>query len=420
MITLPPLLSLASGPFTRSTPTPAMVTSWQDTLHALMEEIGPRFARSEVRRHARAYISGLLSPVERKNSWHIAAYGGDQTPYALQHLLGRALWDADAVRDDLQTYVQRHLADPEASLIIDETSFLKQGHHSVGVGSQYSGITGHIENCQVGVFLLYATTQGSTFYDRALYLPKDWAADPERRQQGGVPQEVQFATKPQLARRMIERALDSGLPVGWVGGDEVYGTDSALRAALEQRQQRYALTMSATTALWWGRSQRTAREIVAAQPADAWTCLSAGEGSKGPRLYAWLRVRVNNAYSPAWERWLVARRSLITPEDPRAVAYFLVCAPAATELAVIARVLGQRWAIESGFAESKGEVGLDHYEVRSWQGWYRHITLALLAHAFLAVVRAQTHATDPPFLSPCAAVPDSLRTFKRQRGLLCP
>ena len=161
MITLPPLLALTSGPFTRSSPTSALVTSWQDTLHALMEEIGPRFARSEVRRHARAYVSGLLSPVERKNSWHIAAYGGDQTPSALQHLLGRALWDADAVRDDLQTYVQRHLADPEASLIIDETSFLKQGHHSVGVGSQDSGITGHSENAQVGVFLLYATTQGS-------------------------------------------------------------------------------------------------------------------------------------------------------------------------------------------------------------------------------------------------------------------
>jgi SRSO17 transposase len=291
------------------------------------------------------------------------------------------------VRDDLQAYVQTHLADPEAILVIDETSFLKKGTHSVGVGPQYSGITGHLENCQVGVFLVYATAQGATFYDRALYLPKDWAADAERRRAADVPEEVRFATKPQLARRMVERALAGGLPVRWVVGDEVYGNDGRLRQALAERGQRYALTISATTGLWIEGEQREARALIAAQPADAWARLSAGEGSKGPRVYDWTRVRVNNGSSPDWERWLVARRSLVAPDDPRARAYFLVFAPADTTREETVGVLGQRWTMETGFEDSKGEVGLAHYAGRSWQGWHRHSTLALLAQAFRAVWR---------------------------------
>jgi len=419
MVTLP---SLPSLPFTTSTPTPADSAAWMHALRALVGQIGPRFARREARERVLAYLIGLLSPLTRKNSWQLAEQAGDRTPYAMQHLLDRAQWDADAVRDDLQAYVRTHLADPEAILVIDETSFLKKGTHSVGVGPQYSGITGHLENCQVGVFLVYATAQGATFYDRALYLPKDWAADAERRQQADVPEEVRFATKPQLAQRMVERALDSGLPLRWVVGDEVYGNDSRLRQVLEQRGQRYALTISATTTLWIGWEQRQARAIIAAQPAAAWARLSAGDGAKGPRVYDWTRARVNNASAPDWERWLVARRSLVTPEDPRSTAYFLVFAPAATTLEETVGVLGQRWTIETGFGDSKGEVGLAHYEVRSWQGWHRHITLALLAHAFLTVLRAQTRAQDTPFLSAlsAAAPPHSLRAFKQQRGLCSP
>jgi SRSO17 transposase len=416
MATLP---SLDTLPFTTSTPTPTDSAAWTHDLRALVDQIGPRFARREARQRVLAYLSGLLSPLKRKNGWQLAEQAGDRTPYALQHLLGRARWDADAVRDDLQAYVQTHLADPEAILVIDETSFLKKGTHSVGVGLQYSGVTGHLENCQVGVFLVYATAQGATFYDRALYLPKDWAADATRRREADVPEEVRFATKPQLAQRMVEQALDSGLPLRWVVGDEVYGNDGRLRQALEARGQRYALTISATTDLWLGWIQQTARAIIAAQPAADWARLSAGDGSKGPRLYDWTRVRVNNAFSPEWERWLVARRSLVNPDDPRATAYFLVFAPADTPLAEIVGVLGQRWTIESGFEDSKGEVGLAHYEVRSWQGWHRHITLALLAHAFLTVLRAQTHAQDTPFLS-AAVQRGSLRAFKQQRGLCSP
>jgi SRSO17 transposase len=416
MVILP---SLDSLPFTSSIPLPAEATGWTEELRRLVDQIGPRFARTEARARVLAYLIGLLSPLKRKNGWQLAEQAGDRTPYALQHLLDRAQWEADAVRDDLQAYVRTHLADPEALLVIDETSFLKKGTHSVGVGPQYSGITGHLENCQVGVFLVYATAQGATFYDRALYLPKDWAADAQRRRAADVPEEVRFATKPQLARRMVERALAGGLPARWVVGDEVYGNDGRLRQALEERQQRYALTISATTDLWVGWRQREARAIIAAQPAAAWETLSAGDGAKGPRVYDWTRVRVNNAYAPEWERWLVARRSLVSPDDPRSTAYFLVFAPADTPLAEIVRVLGQRWTIETGFEDSKGEVGLAHYEVRSWHGWHRHITLALLAHAFLTVLRAHTHAQDTPFLSR-AAQTDSLRAFKQQRGLCSP
>lgn len=414
MVTIP---SLDSLPFTSSSPTPTDRAAWTQGLRALVDQIGPRFARREARERARAYLLGLLSPLKRKNGWQVAEQAGDRTPYALQHLLDRAKWDADAVRDDLQAYVRAHLADPEAILVLDETSFLKKGRHSVGVGPQYSGSTGHRENCQVGVFLVYATAQGATFYDRALYLPREWAADAQRRRAVDVPEEVRFATKPQLARRMVERALDGGLPLRWVVGDEVYGHDGRLRQALEQRGQRYALTISAATDLWIDWTQREARQIIAAQPANAWERLSAGDGAKGPRVYDWTRGRVNHASSPAWERWLVARRSLVAPDDPRSTAYFLVFAPADTPLEEIVRVLGQRWTIETGFEESKGEVGLAQYEVRSWQGWHRHITLALLAHAFLTVLRAQTRAQETPFLS--AAPTDSLHAFKQQRGLCC-
>jgi len=420
---MPAVASLDPLPLSPMTPTPAAVVGWTHELQRLGDHIGPRFARSEVRQRVLTYVSGLLSPLERKNGWQLAEQAGDRTPYATQHLLGRAQWDADAVRNDLQAYVRAHLADPEALLIIDETSFLKKGTHSVGVGSQYSGITGHIENCQVGVFLVYAGATGQTFYDRALYLPKDWAADPERRRQAGVPEEVGFATKPQLARRMVERALDAGLPVGWVVGDEVYGNDGWLRQALEQRQQRYALTVGAAQSFVIGWGHRRARAAIADLPPEAWQRLSAGDGSKGPRLYDWARVRLNNAHSPEWERWLVARRNLQAPDDPRSLAYFVVFAPGDTSLAETARVIGRRWAIETGFQESKGEVGLDQYEVRSWHGWHRHITLALLAHAFLSVMRAQdntpsvTGATEG---KKGDLRQGSLRVFKQTRGLCCP
>jgi SRSO17 transposase len=408
--------------FSSADPTPADAATWAADLQTLLGHLGRHFARSETRAHLRAYLTGLLSPIERKNGWHLAEHAGDATPYGIQHLLDRARWDADAVRDDLQAYVCTHLADPAGVLVIDETSFLKKGAHSVGVGIQYSGITGKLENCQVGVFLAYVSPHGQTLYDRALYLPRDWAEDPERRAQADVPAAVRFATKPRLAKDLVLRALDHGLPVAWVTGDEVYGNDYHLRVALEEREQPYALTLSAKEALWVGWHQRRARELVAAEPATAWERLSCGDGSKGPRLYDWLRIPINHPYDAHWQRWLVARRGLNNPDDPRSIAYFLVFAPTQTSLATLAAVIGERWGIECTFEESKGAVGLGQYEVRSWHGWYRHITLAMWAHVFLTVTRASTLAPVP--LVPAAdegkkgaPTPRSLAAFRRQRGL---
>jgi SRSO17 transposase len=242
----------------------------------------------------------------------------------------------------------------------------------------------------VGVFLAYVSPHGQTLYDRALYLPRAWTEDPERRAAADILPDVRFATKPQLAKALVLRALASGLPVAWVTGDEVYGCDYQLRVALEEREQPYALTVSAEHALWVGWRQRRTRELVAAAPATTWERISCGAGSKGRRLYDWLRLPINHPYDEQWQRWLVARRGLSKPDDPRSIAYFLVFAPAATSLAMLAAVIGERWGIECAFEESKGAIGLDQYEVRSWHGWYRHITLAMWAHAFLTVTRART------------------------------
>jgi SRSO17 transposase len=413
-----PVVSLISS----ADPTPADAAEWAADLDALLAHLGRHFARSEGRTHLRAYLTGLLSPIERKNGWQLAEQAGDATPYAIQHLLGRAKWDADAVRDDLQAYVRRNLGSPDGVLVIDETSFLKKGTHSVGVGVQYSGVTGKLDNCQVGVFLAYVSPLGQALYDRALYLPRDWADHPERRAQAGVPESVRFATKPQMAKHLVLRALDSGLPVAWVTGDEVYGGDYHLRVALEERRQPYALTVSAKQAVVVGFTQHQARILVAAQPAGAWERRRCGDGSKGPRFYDWLALPVNHPYDTQWQRWLVARRGLAAPDDPRSVAYFLVFAPAQTCLPTMAQVIGERWGIERAFEESKGAVGLDQYEVRSWPGWYRHITLAMWAHAFLAVTRATTLAASPRVPAgdkgkKGGPVSGSLAAFKQHCGL---
>lgn len=396
------------------------VTGWAAELGGLVQQMGRHFGRREIRQRAATYLAGLLSPIERKNGWQLAEQAGEATPYGMQHLLGRAQWDADRVRDDLQAYVRAHLADPEGVLVVDETSFLKKGTRSVGVGVQYSGVTGKLENCQVGVFLAYASPKGHTFLDRALYLPRDWAEDAARRAAVGVPEAIGFATKPQLAQTLIERALDAGIPARWVTGDEVYGNDGRLRRALEERTQRYVLTVSAQAAVWVGWEQARVKDLIAALPATAWQRLSAGDGAKGPRLYDWARMPVNSLSSPDWERWLLARRSLTDPDDPRSSAYFLAFAPAETTLADLVRVAGVRWSIETGFEAAKGEVGLDQYEVRSWHGWYRHVTFALLAHAYLTVVRAEGQEAETKKGGLPRTLPTRFRAFRLTRGLSCP
>ena len=370
--------------------TQAAVQDWASELDHVHGLIAVHFVRSEPRQRVRNYLAGLLSPIERKNGWQLAEQAGETTPTGMQRVLSGSHWNANAVRDDLRAYVVEQLADPAAVLIVDETGFLKKGTKSVGVKRQYSGTAGRIENCQVGVVLAYASGSGRTFLDRELYLPQEWADDAARREEAGVPPDTTFQTKPQLATAMLERALDAGVPAGWVTADEIYGGDRRLRLWLEERKQPFVLAIKRSEPLWLateqGPVQRKASVIAAGLAEADWQRLSAGEGAKGPRLYDWTRIAIRPIREPGWEHWLLVRRSL---EDAEDVAYYVCFAPAGTALEELVRVAGTRWAIEECIETAKGEVGLDHYEVRQWDGWYRHITLALFAHAMLTVIRSR-------------------------------
>ena len=371
------------------------VLHWEAGLQELHGRIARRFSRSESRHRVLAYLQGLLGSVERKNGWQLAEYAGDATPDGVQRLLAVYQWDADEVRDDLQGYVVEHLGDAGGVLVVDETGFLKQGKKSVGVKRQYSGTAGKVENCQIGVFLAYGSRHGAAFLDRELYLPQDWAAAAERRREAGVPQDVVFHTKAQLAQRMIARAVAAGVPFGWVAGDTVYGNDRKLRVWLEEQSLSYVLAVKNNEPLWaeteGGSAQVAARELAQEIPAERWQRLSAGAGSKGPRLYDWGWLPIGPWSALDQGRWLLVRRSIADPED---LAYYACFGAAETPLAELVRVAGTRWIIEDVFKEAKQEVGLDEYEVRLWVGWYRHITLALLAHAFLAVIRSYAAGGD--------------------------
>lgn len=364
---------------------------WLQELEGAHSRLAGLFKRPGPKARSLAYLKGLLSSVERKNGWQLAEFMGEATPDGVQHLLERAQWDADDAREILRQYVIEHIGDSDAVLIVDETGFIKKGEHSAGVKRQYSGTAGRIENSQIGVFLNYAGRGGSAFIDRQLYLPQEWIEDPARCRAAGIPATVGFETKPQLARRMIERALDAGVPCGWVTGDAVYGGDRRLRAWLESRDQAFVLAVARNERLWWqGPTYASAEAIAQAQPARAWKRLSAGPGAKGERLYTWALVPLwrlqLSAQERRWGHYLLVRRSL--DERPE-YAYYVVYAPRrkATRPSLV-RVAGRRWEIEIGFEATKGECGLDHYEVRRWQGWYRHITLSLLAHAILVALRA--------------------------------
>jgi len=367
-------------------PVAADVEGWAAELDAAAARIGPHFARSEPRERAAAYVRGLLSEVDRKNGWQLAERAGDARPYGVQHLLGRADWSADAVRDELVRYAHRALADPAGVLVVDETGFLKKGAKSAGVGRQYSGTAGRVENCQVGVFLAFTGRKGRALIDRALYLPKEWTNDRDRCGAAGVPEDVAFATKIALAKRMVERACERGLPARWVAADSVYGSDYSFRNALENRGLGYVLGVRTDFSAWVGLRQMRAKAILAEVPAKAWRRSSCGAGSKGPRLYDWAWTRINGLGPEAYARWLLIRRSV---SDPTEVAYFACGGPPATTHDDLIRVAGVRWAVEECFELAKGDCGLDEYEVRSWTGWHRHATLSLFALAVVAVIRSR-------------------------------
>jgi SRSO17 transposase len=367
-------------------PTAEQVAVWAGELTAVAERIGRHFARSEPRQRAANYIRGLLGDAQRKNGWQLAEHLGDPTPDGVQHLLARADWDADAVRDELLGYVRERLGHPDGVLIVDETGFLKKGTKSVGVARQYSGTAGRIENCQIGVFLGYTTRHGRALLDRALYLPKEWAEDAQRRAEAGVPRAVRFATKLVLARQMIERAVAAGVPARWLTADAVYGADYGFRSALENLGLGYVVGVRADYAAWVGCQQVRAKALLAEVSAEGWHRLSCGAGAKGPRGYDWALIRTNAPEPAVLGRWLLIRRSL---SDPGEVAYFACGGPPATTLAELVRVAGARWAIEECFEIGKGDCGLDEYEVRSWVGWHRHVTLSLFALALVTALRAQ-------------------------------
>jgi SRSO17 transposase len=351
---------------------------WARGLDGLIERIAPRFRRVEPRRRAVAYLKGLLAPVERKNGWQLAEAAGDSTPDGMQDFLARMLWNADAVRDDLRAYVVEHLGDASAVLVLDETGFLKKGTKSVGVQRQYSGTAGGIENCQIGVFLGYAGCHGHALIDRALYLPESWAHDMARRRVAGVPEEAAFATKPRLGRQMLARAFAAGVPCSWVTGDSVYGADHALRRTIEASGRGYVLAVTSAHHLGCKPVVDWLEDV------KTWQRLSAGAGSKGPRLYDWAYLPDRSEAAPGWRKGLLIRRKISKPDK---FTFYLTLAPEATTLSDLVRIAGMRWTVEACFEAAKGEVGLDHYEVRSWTGWHRHITLAMFAHAYLAVVR---------------------------------
>jgi len=377
-------------------------------LDAVAARLRPRFRRRAAHRHAGAYLRGLLGEAERKNGWQLAEHAGYRHPRTSRRVLDRSAWDDAAVRDDLRTFVLEHLADADGVLVVDETGFIKKGTKSCGVARQYSGTAGRIENCQIGVCLGYAGAKGRAGIDRALYLPKGWAADPERRAEAGVPAAVEFRTKPQLALEMIERALEAGVPAKWVVADEVYGSDGKLRRALEARDQAYVLAVKSnekptTWPPYAPPGQVAVSAVAAALEPTGWQRLSCGDGAQGERIYDWAWVPLRPALRDGWVHALLVRRHPTAPDE---LAYYLVYAPDGTPLTETVRAAGARWTIEDIFKLAKRQAGLDDYEVRSWTGWHRHTILALLALAVLAATAAEKGDRCPVTDSSRSAFPN--------------
>jgi SRSO17 transposase len=362
-----------------------------------MSRVAARFARVEPRRRAAAFVIGLLARLPRTNCWTIAEHAGDASPHGMQHLLGRAVWDAEAVGEDVRAYVVEHLAaddagDDDAVLVVDETGDLKKGNATVGVQRQYTGTAGRIENAQVAVWLTYATPAGHGLIDRALYLPRCWAEDPARLAVAGVPADIGFATKPQLARQMVARTLDAGVRAGWVAGDEVYGADPGLRAECEGRGIGYVLAVARDHRVPTGAGPLRADVLSLQLPARTWQPMSAGDGAKGHRIYDWALIDIDSSPERPGQRRLLIRRHRRTGER----AYYRCWAPTPVPLSTLVRVAGTRWAIEEDFQTSKGLTALDEHQVRTWTSWHRWTALAMLAHAFLTVTAATEHTAAPP------------------------
>ena len=358
---------------------------WSELFGELRDTIEARFARPEPRRRVRDFVAGLLAPLPVKNCWTIAEHAGDAGPGGMQDLIGRSCWDDAAVRADVRDFVAARLGHRDGILLVDETGDLKKGTHTVGVQRQYSGTAGKIENCQLAVHLSYASPLGHTLVDVALYLPKSWTEDSERRAEAGVPDTVTFATKPQLARRLIETALAGGLPCRWVAGDEAYGGDPRLAAALRGHRLGYVLAVACSHRVPTGLGIQRADRIAAGLPEQAWQRLSAGAGAKGHRYYDWAFISLPQAGDQhSGHHWLLIRRHRATGE----MAFYRCWSPEPVPLHQLVAVAGRRWSIEESFQATKTGLGLDQHQHRRWIAWHRWTTLVIAAHAFLAAATA--------------------------------
>ncbi len=392
-----------------------VLDQWENEFVTFHQRFVDVFDRKEPRAQAAKYLRGLMGAVGRRNTWQVAEAVGDRIPDATQRLLYRAHWKADDARDILQQYVIEVFGEPEGIGVVDETGFLKKGRYSAGVKRQYSGTAGKIENCQMGTFLSYVTGKGHVFLDRRLYLPEEWAADAERRARAKIPEEVVFQTKPEQAMDMLKHAWQQGVPMRWVTGDEVYGDAVLLRDLVAESGRWYVLAVRSQTPVWTtrpalveppaqerGRPRTRVRlaqdappatvvaAVVASWPEQRWQRLTVAEGEKGQVTYDWACQRVVESSNqlPGREAWLIARRSIHKPQE---IAYYLSNAPAETSLLQMAQVASLRYTVEQCIEEAKGETGLDEYEVRHWHSWYRHITLSMMAHTWLAAIRYQAN-----------------------------
>jgi SRSO17 transposase len=376
---------------------------WASSLRDVKARIRPLFRQGRVAASASLFLDGLLGDERRKTGWMRAEAAGDPGPWRQQALLGRSRWDADALRDLVRDYVIETLAADDAVLVIDETGFLKQGKASCGVGRQYTGSAGKITNCQIGVFAAYVSSHGHAFIDRALYLPKAWTDKPARMTAAYVPDGTGFATKPDLAIAMIARAIAADVPFAWVAADSVYGV-GAVETALRRAGKGYVLGVPGNHLFGsWDKPQPvagTAEEIARDLEASSWQRLSAGDGTKGARLYDWAYCELadldaaeyHDARTGLWTRGLLIRRNIADGD----LAFFSTWCPAGTRIETLVTVEGQRWAIEDSFETAKNELGLDHNETRSWHGWHRHVSLVMLAFAMMAVIRHRANALTPP------------------------
>nr|WP_242895247.1 IS701 family transposase [Actinomadura litoris] len=384
--------------------------SWVSGLDALFAQIAGRFRRVEPRRQARSYVLGLLAPIERKSSWQLAEAAGDGRPDRMQRLLGSARWDPREVREDLHGYVVEQLGRNGGVLVVDDIGFAKKGTRSAGVQRQSSGSSGRPENCQIGVFLGYATRRGLALADAELYLPRSWTEDRDRCARAGVPADVGFATRPALAQAMVARALEAGSPARWVAADEVYGQAPAFRRYLEDRRLGYVMAVQGHQPLpvGYGDTGPRADEVAAAAPPEAWKRLPARTDGDARWQGEWA-VATLLAFAEddiggldggpgglgeedAFACWLLVRRPARGNGDR--LDYHLCHGPAGTAVGQLVRVARACRTVGDALRAAKEDVGLDQYQVRRYDAWHRHVTLAMIAHAHLAAVAAR--AAGPP------------------------